>query len=90
MLSRSSSGSSLGAGCYLALVLALVSGNQETCFLLDQELCFRSSTWCETFVNFSHYVSSAISDLERFRDSRIRHYTVNQGVTSIFGVDRPR
>ena len=62
----------------------------NSCFLLDQELCFRSSTWCETFVIFSLCVSSAISDLERFRDSRIRHYTVNQGVTSIFGVDRPR
>ena len=90
MLSRSSSDSSLGAGCYLALVLALVSGIQETLFLLDQEQCFRSSTWCGTFVIFSHCVSSAISDLERFRDSRIRHYTVNQGVTSIFEVDRPR
>ena len=42
------------------------------------------------FCDFSHCVSSAISDLERFRDSRIRHYTVNQGVTSIFEVDRPR
>ena len=90
MLSRSSSGSSLRAGCYLALVLALVSGIQETLFSTRSGTMFQEQYLVWNFCDFSHCVSSAISDLERFRDSRIRHYTVNQGVTSIFEVDRPR
>ena len=74
-------------GCYLALV----SGNQETLISksFNQDQCRKSSTWREAFVIHSHYASSPISDLERFRDSRIRHYTDNQGVTRIFEVGSP-
>ena len=80
-------GDASGTGCYLALV----SGTQETListsFTRDQRL--KSSTWREAFVIYSHYVSSPASALERFRDSRIRHFTDNRGVTSIFEIGSP-
>ena len=80
-------GDASGTGCYLALV----SGVQETLVSksFTQEQSFKSSTWREAFVIYSHYVSSPIADLERFRDSRIRHYTDNQGVARIFEVGSP-
>ena len=80
-------GDASGTGCYLALV----SGNQETLISksFTQVQSLKSSTWRESFVIYSHYVSSPISALERFRDSRIRHYTDNRGVTSIFEIGSP-
>ena len=68
--------------------LALVKGGCET--LLSKEFtpdqAVKSSTWRECYVLDQHYCSPLA---ERFRDSRIRHFSDNQGVPRIFEIGSP-